>query len=309
MKKRFLNLNRFYILKADGQALLFVIVAMTVALAVGVNVSLRTLSSVSRTAQSDTSERVLAAAEGGAESFIKLSVGQLEAISDAFDTDTVADYLCDDAGDDVSYDPIRKECLINYTGLGLDNVDAKAYVRVDEYPVVTGVNRGYEFRLEQDTLTEVAVVSSTVQFCFSLEGAAGDIIYMFYGSNQLKGRGGFTTGFVQTQPNQIDYSVSGFTFVNSANSPSARGYTYCRNINVPAAAKALRLRAVGGDIKVGVFNPSLPVQGYQVTSTGELVQDGVVQISRQVRVFKSYSYLPGIFDFGIFSNQAGWDYL
>ena len=82
MKKRFLNLNRFYILKADGQALLFVIVAMTVALAVGVNVSLRTLSSVSRTAQSDTSERVLAAAEGGAESFIKLSVGQLEAISD-----------------------------------------------------------------------------------------------------------------------------------------------------------------------------------------------------------------------------------
>ena len=115
MKKRFLNLNRFYILKADGQALLFVIVAMTVALAVGVNVSLRTLSSVSRTAQSDTSERVLAAAEGGAESFIKLSVGQLEAISDAFDTDTVADYLCDDAGDDVSYDPIRKECFLQFS--------------------------------------------------------------------------------------------------------------------------------------------------------------------------------------------------
>src|SRR3972149_3695556 len=88
--------------KEWGQALLFVIVAMTVALAVGINVSLRTLSTISRTSQADTSERVLAAAEGGAEAFLKLSVGDLKTLSDAYSNGTINNATCQLAGNSVA---------------------------------------------------------------------------------------------------------------------------------------------------------------------------------------------------------------
>ena len=45
-----------------GQTLLFVIVGVTIALAIGIAVSTRTLSSLRRAARSDTSARVIAAA-------------------------------------------------------------------------------------------------------------------------------------------------------------------------------------------------------------------------------------------------------
>jgi hypothetical protein len=53
-----------------GQTLLFVIVGVTIALAIGIAVSTRTLSSLRRAARSDTSARVIAAAEAGIENLL-----------------------------------------------------------------------------------------------------------------------------------------------------------------------------------------------------------------------------------------------
>lgn len=62
-----------------GQTLLFVIVAVTIAMAVGVSVSTRTIQSLKRVARTDTSARVIAAAEGGIENLLSRSYSQLSA--------------------------------------------------------------------------------------------------------------------------------------------------------------------------------------------------------------------------------------
>ncbi len=62
-----------------GQTLLFVIVAVTIAMAVGVAVSTRTIQSLKRVARTDTSARVIAAAEGGIENLLSRSYSQLDA--------------------------------------------------------------------------------------------------------------------------------------------------------------------------------------------------------------------------------------
>lgn len=69
-----------------GQALLFVIVAVTIAMAVGISVSTRTISSLRRASRTDTSARVIAAAEGGIENLLGRSYSQLD---DAIDDGSV----------------------------------------------------------------------------------------------------------------------------------------------------------------------------------------------------------------------------
>ena len=61
-----------------GQTLLFVIVAVTIAMAVGVAVSTRTIQSLKRVARTDTSARVIAAAEGGIENLLGRNYSQLD---------------------------------------------------------------------------------------------------------------------------------------------------------------------------------------------------------------------------------------
>ncbi len=63
-----------------GQTLLFVIVAVTIAMAVGVAVSTRTIQSLKRVARTDTSARVIAAAEGGIENLLGRNYSQLDGV-------------------------------------------------------------------------------------------------------------------------------------------------------------------------------------------------------------------------------------
>ena len=65
-----------------GQALLFVIVAVTMAMAVGISVSTRTIQSLRRASRTDTSARVIAAAEGGIENLLGRNYSQLDAAID-----------------------------------------------------------------------------------------------------------------------------------------------------------------------------------------------------------------------------------
>ena len=74
MKNIKIKMNR----NEKGQTLLFVIVAVTIAMAVGVAVSTRTIQSLKRVARTDTSARVIAAAEGGIENLLGRNYSQLE---------------------------------------------------------------------------------------------------------------------------------------------------------------------------------------------------------------------------------------
>ena len=68
-----------------GQTLLFVIVAVTIALVVGVSVSTRTISSIRRVSRTDTSTRIIAAAEGGIENLLGRTYEQLDVAINADD--------------------------------------------------------------------------------------------------------------------------------------------------------------------------------------------------------------------------------
>ncbi len=75
MEKTKMNKNQ------KGQTLLFVIVAVTIAMAVGVAVSTRTIQSLKRVARTDTSARVIAAAEGGIENILSRTYSQLDEVA------------------------------------------------------------------------------------------------------------------------------------------------------------------------------------------------------------------------------------
>ena len=68
--------------KNKGQALLFVVVAVAMAMAIGVSVSTRTISSLKRASRTDTSARVIAAAEGGIENLLGRNYSELNAAVD-----------------------------------------------------------------------------------------------------------------------------------------------------------------------------------------------------------------------------------
>ena len=93
-----------------GQALLFVIVVMSVALAIGVAISTRTLSTISRVSTTDTAARVLAAAEGGAERFLSLSD---KALVDAISGDCPASTTSNGTGGClVEFEPVSGDKIL-----------------------------------------------------------------------------------------------------------------------------------------------------------------------------------------------------
>lgn len=95
-----------------GQTLLFVIVSVTIALAVGIAVSTRTLSSLRRSARSDTSARVIAAAEAGIENLLSKPDNLLIAAS------SPSESSCEGIG--ATYDNDLKSCVY-ILSKGIDN--------------------------------------------------------------------------------------------------------------------------------------------------------------------------------------------
>jgi len=66
----------------------------------------------------------------------------------------------------------------------------------------------------------------------------------------------------------------------------------------------LRIKAMYAPAKVGVFEAgdTLPTQGFMISSRGELANQETIRTIKQLRVFRSYQYLPAIFDYAIYSD-------
>ena len=94
-----------------GQTLLFVIVAVTIAMAVGVAVSTRTIQSLKRVARTDTSARVIAAAEGGIENLLSKNYSQLD--------DVATDVKCESIGAIAGLE--EGTCVYAFDGQGSKN--------------------------------------------------------------------------------------------------------------------------------------------------------------------------------------------
>ncbi|MBP8960787.1 hypothetical protein KBG31_01020 [Patescibacteria group bacterium] len=294
--------NRFFSLQNNqqGQALLFVVVALSVALAVGLSTAFRTLSSVSRVTTTDTSVRVLAVAEGGLEHFLSYSSAEL---SSAVNTCTTLDYSV-----------ANSSCVVNFPPAPTDNVNAHAVVKVerfygdpeDDFRYTTSVNSG------ESTTVNLNGYQGNLYVCWL---GASDVFYNYFNgatiSNWELGSGVSGQG-VLCPGNCISGSANaiGSAIINVSTPPSAcpagyHGYTF----NIPSGSpgtlqKGITFVPLNNVITISVQNSTgtafTQQIGYKITSKGELLQDATVTTTKTVSVVRSLPYLTPNMLFGVF---------
>ena len=263
-----------------GQALIFVIATMTVALAVGIGVSLRNLASISRTSRSDTASRAQAAAEGGAENVLARAESDLS---------------------DMAGQPAEQIEFSPTTG---DNIVAVASVTVENYNIPSGANY-LPVEIKRDQVSEVKLDGGAVQICWSAQdpNSSSDIYYSAYNDSGDIVRKGVEadsrTGFPS------NYSSGGtFDGADGGNSD----FDNCHDASLPSDALGIRIRVINADTRLGIYpsSGSLPDQGYLVTSIGRLLSAPEGDDAEVVvKVIRSAPYMPGFFDFGVFSGSSG----
>lgn len=288
-------------LNQKGQVLLLVIVTMTIALALGIGVSLQTLSSLSDVADTDTASRSLAAAEGGAERFLALNKSDLDNWANG--TTGSKQVICSNANG--TYDSINDECVIDFAPGTNDNITAQAHVSVDYFNSTDTNSNEYVFTLAEGSVKEINLtgVNKDVNLCWNDNGTT-DLYYTAY--NDL---GVVSRNLVNCDGGGCSsYGLSGALDA----SVGTQGYTSCITLSyddatngVPKDVVGLRIRSLNQNAtaRVSLQNGDpLPTQGFQITSRGNLREDTQIIIQKTVVVYRAYPYMPGIFDFALYSE-------
>jgi len=277
--------------KDNGQVLVFVVATMAIALAVGISFSLRTLSSLSRTSTTDTSSRVLAAAEGGAERYLSKTISELDA----------------KVGQQAE--------VIQFVGTSNDNISTKASVTVSKYGQ-TGPPDKYTFAVKQGKVAQINLSgynSSNLDLCWisTQPGVKdSDLYYSVYTSipTTLKKLGvkSFVShvGFPSGYSNNFETSSA-----NNMCGSNTKNYYRITGLSAgPGFVKYIRFYSINNDSIVEIY-PSgsidIPFQGYRITSVGEL--NNIVsnqKVTKTVSVLRPLPYLPAMFDFGIYSDSG-----
>lgn len=303
----------------DGQALLFVVVVMTVALSVGVGVSLRTLSTISRVTTSDTSSRVQAAAEGGIERFLVLSEEELAYAMNGECSSIVSDTI-QDASTIVNG---KNACRVIFESV--DDITSVADVVVEE-AIFGGDSETayYPMNIEKNRVGEV-----------NLEGYTGDELEVCWSAEpeSESDRVGSDMSFLAyTYDGQIDKynvqnvgSLPGAYVADNFFSADVAGedkesFTDCYTITLSSSSggtyAGLRIMPINRDATVGVYptrGTALTGQGYKISAYGTLLQnneivavegDGAGGDQSSAIVFLSRPYLPHIFNFALYSESG-----
>ena len=263
-----------------GQALIFVIGTMTIAMAVGVGVAVRNLSSISRSSRTDTSTRAQAAAEGGVENFLAKPNSELESLVNTTQT-------------------------ITFTPTGEDSITTVADVTVEYYNIPSGQSY-LPLTISGGKMAQVWLNDSLNEVCWSStnESVSSDLYFSAYNDSGDIVREGVSASTSLGSP--PEYSTN-FETSNAGNTV----FDDCFSPTLPDNATILRIRSLNAGSRVGVYpgGVSLPNQGYRITSDGKLQgtsqDDNIDDVEARVVVTKSFDYMPGVFDFNIYSGATG----
>ena len=301
-----------------GQALLFVVVAMTIALTVGINASVRTITSLSRTARTDTATRALAAAEGGIERFLELNTQKLEeAVEIPSENCPVGSAVEEPSGSGEYF------CMVQFNSTGASSgevLTSQALVQVERYdpdPYIFEIGSGQvkEINLQDlDTGTyydgDKAPSDGNVDIDLCWDptdaGEPTDLLYLTYDDSGVRASGGLSA-HVTGSPGG-GYDSDGFV----ATDFSTAEFQNCKNIELgDNTIYGIRIRSLGGISRIGVYGTGsgvLPLQGYEITSVGRISEDIAVTATRKIKIIRTLPYLPASFDFAIYSqNDASFD--
>jgi len=289
-----------------GQALLFVVVALTVAMAIGMSVSTRTISSVRRSTSTDTSSRVYSAAEGGVEFFLNQPATVLDALSDG-NTSGGADCPAGTAAHETNVGG----CVITYTSATGDNITSRATVTVAPFTFnnPTGAPNHYWFYVNSGEVKEVnlgGTYSGNLQVCWSSQDASitPDIYYQYYNSDGIQRKGILRNVSATNSAYEGTTAASLITAAVASPYPTL-DFTNCATVSIPNNnIRGIRFKALYAPAKVGVFvlSGTLPNQGYTISSVGELFENEAIRTVKRLRVFRSFQYMPAIFDYAIYSD-------
>lgn len=289
----------------SGQALLFVVVALTIATVLGVSVSTRTLSSVRRTTTTDTSTKALYAAEAGIEKYLFADDSRLEDIL----TDVSNACIPGD-----TQDTATNTCSFT---LGTGPITTNTQVTIDRfrYTQDTPSEKYFESTLNNGgtMVTNLAgYTGSTVQVCFGSQGnALPGIAYTLYNSTDVVARQGvyaYLSTMWYTRYSEFTYG-SGFVVNNSSRSFADLSYSYypCHNISTPSGSQFLAVTALGESTSIRIVPRSgydIPYQGYKITSVGKLITNEAVTATKQIEIYRTYSFTAGFLDTSLYAQGS-----
>jgi hypothetical protein len=287
----------------NGQALLFVLVAVSVAMVVGVSVSNRALSSIRRTTTTDTFSRVLGAAEGCIERSVAVSDDDLDDLMDAGPTTTE----CQTAfGGDSSVTEEGGKCKIPYSS-DEETVELYAYASFlyaseEEYKyfgdVIPGMAR--EVALENYD-------GGSVDVCWKNGDTA---LYLVLYSQDDIARFGL-------QPNGFGLGTDAFkeTGTTTVNLGGTDHDLYCAEVDFSdygvSNSYGLRVKTLYETSDVYVLSEALtggthmlPNQGFEVNCIAELTGASEQKITKEIKATKSLPFMPSVFDFAVYTHTG-----
>ncbi len=255
-----------------GQTLIIIVFIMIAALAIGVSVSNRFITTLSITSDAYAGYQAQAVAEAAIENILTLTSTQLKEF--------------------IQFNSCGSYCQLEI--VGPDGVVQTATVTLstlgtDSQPFTT--------RLSRDEITEINLNgygnNKTLSVCWNAP-PSGELPSV-YGILLRGTQGNYVA-------NNYAYYSAGSSQINGFSpAVSANGYQNCMILNTGTNPQALRVRSIYNDVEVTVIPDSsatLPTQGILIESVGR-VQDSVKTVS----VIKSENMVPLDFDYILYQKS------
>lgn len=286
------------VLNQDGQIVLFVVVALTIALMFGVGISLRTLSSVARVTASDTAAKVAAAADGGAERFLGLPYYNLtQVVSGTCPSGTTSlGGACQITFGNSITDPIISQALVTVRAINQDE-------NSENYSTVVPQDDLREINLDGYGDYDLTVCWDNADVNSNWDT---DLYYQVYGVE--KGAAKIFEKYGVSSDGSYDgpYTKKGFIMETAPGDCDNNSYGFTIDADKLTNAYGLRIRSINGASVVTIIpadGATLPVQKFEITSVGSLYYNGQLAGTKKVVVTRSLPYLPAMFDFALYSED------
>ena len=295
-----------YNLKNDnsGQVLLFVTVLLAIILGAGLSISANTLSAITRTSQTDSFQKVTAAAEGGLERFLMKTdmalatdVGKTATIS--FDGNIKSDVS-------VSKYTIAQGSILSYSSLNTAEVATIYFVKLEtENDVVVAKNPDGYICLKIDTTSPVSETAYNISVYRENRTRAPDPASYLVNLAPTPPASSNQDFSIYNFFTQTKYAYKNGSFVGSVAPPSCSqgGFRYDSPLLVRIQPVGVGSRYVLENVKIAVTFVSNSTtnnilknltQGYNITSRASFntgFGDGSVRTIQATKYLDSPSYL------------------
>lgn len=271
----------------SGQVLLIVTILLTIMLGIGLSISNQTLSSIFRTSQSDSFQKVTAAAEGGLEKYLLLSDSALKNLVN--NTNLVVNYNDSNLNANtkavVTITPIDAQTPLVFDEVAVGQVAtfyfADDFSRVGDYSGSSCIKISFEDPSPDYMLNVVVRNYSPTNFI----ATSLDKTYDATNSNQFK---------------MQKYVIKDGSFQGSASPVPCGGGAY--SFDGAAMMRIHPLTTTLKNIKVEVVDENLTIdlkkvtQGYKIVSTGSFIS-GDDKTTRVITARKFLDSPANVFDF------------